>query len=284
MVYALRGRYDVEAQDTLARGHATELCRDAAQEGYDAVVAFGGDGTVNEAANGLAGSSTSLTCLPGGSTNVYCRVLGIPDDVVDATEHLLELADAWRPRRVDLGLANERHFTFSSGIGLDASVVARVERHQRLKVRLGEYYFTYAAISTFARRYLLDAPRLMVSIDGEPAVPGVTAIAQKAAPYTYFGRRPIHLGEGAELTGGTLSGVVLTRASPLDMPTLLWRAFARRARVARHRRVHAYAGATSVRVRSQDGRAVPLQVDGDHIGEVADVTYAVRRGALAVVA
>ncbi len=103
VVYALRGRYEVDAIDTEARDHATELCREAAREGYDVVVAFGGDGTVNEAANGLAGSDTPLCCLPGGRTNVYCRMLGIPTDVVDATEHLLRMADDWHPRRVDLG-------------------------------------------------------------------------------------------------------------------------------------------------------------------------------------
>src|SRR5204863_6809078 len=135
VVYALRGRYEVHAVDTEARDHATELCRNAAREGYDVVVAFGGDGTVNEAANGLAGSRTPLTCLPGGRTNVYCRLLGIPTDVVDATEHLLRLADDWRPRRVDVGRANGRYFTFSAGVGLDASVVERVDAHPRLKAR-----------------------------------------------------------------------------------------------------------------------------------------------------
>src|SRR3978361_1402829 len=99
VVYALRGRYEVNAVDTEARGHATVLCREAAQEGYDAVVAFGGDGTVNEAANGLVGSDTPLCCLPGGRTNVYCRMLGIPTDVVDATEHLLRKDEYGRPRR-----------------------------------------------------------------------------------------------------------------------------------------------------------------------------------------
>ena len=135
VVYALQGRFEVDAVDTEARGHATELCREAAHEGYDVVVAFGGDGTVNEAANGLLGSPTPLTCLPGGSANVFAKMLGIPGELVDATEHLLALADDWRPRRVDLGvvsaggpegddlIADRRCFTFASGLGVDASVV-----------------------------------------------------------------------------------------------------------------------------------------------------------------
>src|SRR5581483_1141314 len=141
VVYALRGSYQVEAIDTEARDHATELCREAAAAGYDVVVAFGGDGTVNEAANGLIGSSTPLTCLPGGRANVLCRILGIPVDVVDATEHLLALAHDWKPRRIDLGRVNGRAFTFAAGIGLDASVVERVDAHPRLKARLGEWYY-----------------------------------------------------------------------------------------------------------------------------------------------
>src|SRR5438552_8806582 len=120
VVYALPGRYDVVAVDTEARDHATDICRQAARQGYDVVVAFGGDGTVNEAANGLAGSDTPLCCLHGGRANVYCRMLGIPTDVVDATEHLLMMADDWRPRRVDVGSLNDRKFLFSGGAGLDA--------------------------------------------------------------------------------------------------------------------------------------------------------------------
>src|SRR3954454_13070544 len=84
VVYALQGRYDVTVADTERKGHAIELCREAVAEDYDVVVAFGGDGTVNEAANGLAGSRTALTCLPAGSNNVVAKVLGIPTDMVDA--------------------------------------------------------------------------------------------------------------------------------------------------------------------------------------------------------
>src|ERR1700745_687566 len=119
VVYPLQARFEVDAVDTEARGHATELCREAAHEGYDVVVAFGGDGTVNEVLRGLAGSDTPMTCLPGGSANVYCKQLGIPGEIVDATEHLLRMADDWQPRKLGVGAVNERLFRFSSVLGLE---------------------------------------------------------------------------------------------------------------------------------------------------------------------
>jgi diacylglycerol kinase family enzyme len=282
VVYALRGSYHVDAIDTEARDHATELCREAAREGYDVVVAFGGDGTVNEAANGLAGSGTALSCLPGGRTNVYCRMLGIPIDVVDATEHLLQIADDWRPRRVDIGMVNDRCFLFSAGIGLDASVVERVDAHPHLKARLGEWYYTWTGIGTFNRRYLLHPPRLEAQLDGE-TVSGVTAIIQNAAHYTYFGDRPVDMGEGATLDSGDLAGVVLKRASPIDIPTIVWRALARRGRVSRHRQIHAFSGTDRIHIRSCDDRPLPIQVDGDYIGDAPEALFVVKpRGMLVV--
>jgi diacylglycerol kinase family enzyme len=283
VVYALRGRYQVEAIDTEARDHATELCREAAREGYDVVVAFGGDGTVNEAANGLAGSDTALSCLPGGRTNVYCRMLGIPTDVVDATEHLLRLADDWEPRRVDLARVNDRWFTFSAGLGLDASVVERVDAHPRLKARIGEWYYTWVGVRTFNRHYLVHPPRLEATL-GDRTVAGVTAIVQNGSPYTYFGSRPVEFGEGATLDSGDLSGVVLTRASPIDVPTIIWRALSRHARLANHRKVEAFTALSGLRVRSLDERPLPLQVDGDYIGEVPEAEFSVVRRGIAVVA
>jgi diacylglycerol kinase family enzyme len=283
VVYALRGSYHVDAIDTEAKDHATELCREAAQEGYDVVVAFGGDGTVNEAANGLVGSDTPLSCLPGGRTNVYCRMLGIPIDVVDATEHLLQMADDWQPRRVDIGRVNDRYFTFSAGVGLDASVVERVDAHPRLKARLGEYYYTWVGVQTFNRRYLFRPPRMEVDWDGE-TLEGVTTIVQNAAPYTYFGNRPIDIGEDATLDSGDLSGVVLKRANPLEIPTIIWRALSKRARIAKHRQVHPFGAVHSLRVSSADERALPLQVDGDHIGEVHEANFSVVPGGILVVA
>src|SRR3712207_1961094 len=178
VVFALQGRSDAEAVDTQPRGRATELCRQAAAEAYDVVVAFGGDGTVNEAANGIAGSRTPLTCLPGGATNVYCRMLGIPNDVVDATEHLLRIADDWKPRPVDLGAVNGRLFTFSAGAGLDASVVERVDAHPRLKARYGPLFYAGSAVSVFLRRYVVNPPQIVVDVEGAPPVRGVSAFVQ----------------------------------------------------------------------------------------------------------
>jgi diacylglycerol kinase family enzyme len=283
VVYALQGRYSVEAVDTQARSHATELCREAAEEGYDVVVAFGGDGTVNEAANGLAGTDTPLTALPGGSTNVFCRTLGMPNDVVDATEHLLGVADRFRPIRVDLARAGERHFTFSAGVGLDAAVVQRVDAHPYRKARFGEWYFTWTALGTFNRRFLLNPPRIRVTA-GEASVDGVTAIVQNSEPYSYFGRRPLRICEGSDPINGRLSVAVLKRATPLEMPTLIPRILSGRpGAVARHRQIDSFQGLRGVRVEATDGKTFPLQLDGDYIGEFEEIEFGVQPAGLAVV-
>jgi diacylglycerol kinase family enzyme len=283
VVYALQGRYAVEAVDTERREHATQITREAASEGYDVVVAFGGDGTVNEAANGLIGSDTPLTCLPGGSTNVYCRTLGIPNDVVDATEHLLRMADEFEPRLVDTGRVNGRHFVFSSGVGLDASVVERVDRHPRMKARLSEYYFTWAALSTFNRRYLVRPPRIRVLCEGRE-LNGVTAIIQNSDPFTYFGSRPIRIGRDVSLESGTLSLTVLKRATPLEIGTLLPRIFSGRpGAVAGHRQTESISGVERFRIESADDGSFPLQVDGDFVGDFEAADFEIAPQTLRVV-
>jgi diacylglycerol kinase family enzyme len=277
VVYALQSRYAVEAVETEARAHATELCREAAAEGYEVVLAFGGDGTVNEAANGLVGTDTPLTVLPGGSTNVLCRTLGIPADVVDATEHLLGMADRFRPIRVDLGRAGDRLFTFTAGIGLDASVVERVDAKPRLKARLGEWWYTYAALTSFTRRYLVRPPRVRAEI-GDTTLDGVTVIVQNTDPYTYFGRRPIRI------CNGRLSAAVLKSATPLEIPTLIPRLFANRpGAVTRHRQVEGFQDLKTLRVVSTDDSPFPLQVDGDYVGEFDEMEFGVEPAALTVV-
>jgi diacylglycerol kinase family enzyme len=283
VLYTLQARYSVDAIDTQAKAHATELCREAAHEGYDVVVAFGGDGTVNEAANGLAGSDTPLCALPGGSTNVFCRSLGISNDIVDATEHLLRMADRFEPSRVDLGVAGDRLFTFAAGVGLDASVVQRVDRHPLWKRRASEWFFTGTAIATFGQKYLVRPPRVRVEAGGR-TIEGVTVIVQNSHPYTYFSSHPIRICVGADSRNGTLSAAVLKRATPFEVPTILARVFAGGPdSVARHSQVEPLSGLRELRIASVDGRPFPLQLDGDHIGDFDEVELGVRPLGLAVV-
>ena len=126
VVYALQGRYEVDAVDTQARATRSSC---VARPRARATTSWSRSAATARSTRPPTGSpapQTPLTCLPGGSNNVFCQMLGIPNDVVDATEHLLRMADpgsrARRPRRV-----NGRRFTFAAGMGLDASVVERVD-------------------------------------------------------------------------------------------------------------------------------------------------------------
>ena len=289
VVYALQGRYDVEAVTTEAQHHATEIGREACEGGYDVVVAFGGDGTLNEIANGLAGTDVPVSVLPGGSTNVVCRTLGIPNDVVDATEHLLGLADDFRPRRIDLGLANGRRFVFACGAGLDATAARTVDSRPRLKARGGRWYYTWAAVSGFYGSYLRNPVRMRMRVDGETAE-GVTAIAQNSDPFSYFGNQPLHICENAALDNGTLSVAMLRRAAQRDVPTIAARVLMRSMRTPGHRQIDHFDGVTESRVESVSEnpsgriRPFPVQVDGDYIGDHGELEIGIEAAALTVVA
>jgi len=289
VVYALQARYEVEAVDTEAAEHAIEIGREARNGGYDIVVAFGGDGTLNEVANGLAGTDVPVSVLPGGSTNVVCRTLGIPNDVVDATEHLIGIADDFHPRKIDLGRCNGRHFVFACGVGLDATVVKRVDAHPRLKARARQWYYTWAAISGFYRHYLRDPVRLELDVDGEKHE-GVTAIAQNSDPFTYFANLPIRICEDVGLDDGRLSMALLERAKQRDMIPIAARVLSRRLHASRHRKIDEFDDVERAVVRSisldQDGqpRPFPVQVDGDYIGEHAELAFSIHPQALTIVA
>jgi diacylglycerol kinase family enzyme len=274
VVYALQGRFEVDAVDTEARGHATELCREAAHEGYDVVVAFGGDGTVNEAANGLLGSPTPLCCLPGGSANVFAKMLGIP--AISSTRP--STCSRWpttgaRARSI-WGVVNGRCFTFSSGVGLDASVVERVDSNPRLKARLGPYYFAWVAVAPSLRRYLLKPPRMRCRLAGQRrsrASPRSCRTARRSPTSTTARSRSPRAPPG-------LRRARRLRAAPRHAPghaaDRLARALPPRARRApppgdRLSRL------TELTVRSADGRPLPLQVDGDYLGEVAEARYSI---------
>jgi diacylglycerol kinase family enzyme len=283
VVYALRGRYDIEAVETQARNHATALTREAVGEGFDLVVAFGGDGTLNEVVNGIAGTDVPVSVLPGGCTNVVCRMLGIPTDVVDATEHLLHLSDDLRPRRIDLGRVNGRYFVFSSGVGIDAEATDWVDSRPWLKSRSGDLAFTIAAVQSFLRNYRAKPPTMALEIGGE-RVEGISAMVQNSDPFTYFGSRPLRLCEDIAIDNGALSLMIMRRATTLDAPGVLRQLFSHNGRLAYHRRARGFTRVQRAHIASLDGRPLPIEVDGDFIGAAPEFVYEAAPGSLLVVA
>lgn len=164
---ALSADHEVRLIATQRRDHASKLARSAAGDGTDAVVVLGGDGTLNEAANGLAGSDTALAVLPGGSTNVFARILGLPDDPIDAVAELLDALERSSIEPIGLGSVNGRYFLFHCGIGFDAAVVAEVERRGPWKRWAGHPLFIYAAATTWLRG--VDRRRAPLEVRGPAA-------------------------------------------------------------------------------------------------------------------
>ncbi|MFC7549508.1 diacylglycerol/lipid kinase family protein [Plantactinospora sp. GCM10030261] len=205
LVRALRSEVDLAVRYTRRRGHGAALAREAVRDGVDLVVTLGGDGTVNEVVNGLmsahpAGSDSeplahrlpALAVVPGGSTNVFARALGLPREWADGTSVILDSLRAGRSRTIGLGRADERYFTFCAGFGLDAAVVRRVERaRHRGRVSSPTLY-----LSAFLRQYLVGPERRQPSIalerPDERADDLATVIVQNTAPWTFIGDRPLH--------------------------------------------------------------------------------------------
>ena len=201
--------------------------------------------------------------------------------MVDATERLLAVADAWRPRRVDLARVNGRLFTFSAGIGLDTAVVRRCDMHPERKARYKQWYFAAAAVTTSPRSTSSIPRSSRRTMTSGPA--RRDSVVQNGDPFTYFKDKPIHVAEGVELDDGRLGGTVLHRATLLDVPPVAARLLSKRLRVTGHRRVGGWTDAGEVSIVSADGRPVPLQVDGDWIGDVVEARFDVSPRALAVV-
>lgn len=222
---ALSADHQVEMTETARRGHATRLARSAASNGFDVVVVLGGDGTLNEAANGLAGTDTALAALPGGSTNVFARIVGLPDDPVDAAGQLLDALERDAVARIGLGAVDGRYFLFHCGIGFDAAVVQLVESRGPLKRWAGHPLFVYAATRTWLNRsHRRRAPMQVRDADGETLAESVFTIVLNANPYTYLGGRAFDLVPGLglhePLVAVTLPSLALRRLLPVGVRAL----------------------------------------------------------------
>ncbi len=186
----------VEVAETSHRGHAAALAVRAMREGLDVVVALGGDGTVNEVVNGLLTDGPkpdlpALAVVPGGSTNVFARAIGLPTHPFDATGAILEALRAGRSRRIGLGLADDRYFTFNAGLGFDAEVVHRIEKRRRAGEQTSHARFVRAALAhyfTADRRH----PAITLERPGEDrSTTSTSRWSPTRRPWSYLGERPV---------------------------------------------------------------------------------------------
>jgi diacylglycerol kinase family enzyme len=267
---ALSADHDVTLAETNRRGHAARLAQGAAATGTELVVVLGGDGTLNEAANGLAGSATALAPLPGGSTNVFARTLGLPDDPIEATAVLLDAVARRSIQRIGLGSVNKRYFLFHCGMGYDAAVVAAVEKRGQLKRYAGHPLFVWAAVDTWLRRYDRAHPHFSVQHDdGTLVQDGYFAVCLNTDPYTYLGARPLRLASeatlDAPLTMITFRTLKLSRLAPLVVRSFRGRTLSGAPAVDYHPNVMGFT------VRGH--RPFAYQVDGDYLGEVTSLRF-----------
>ena len=283
---ALEHELKLEVARTDRRGHATELASQALVDGVDLVVVLGGDGTVNEVVNGLLADGPhadlpDLAVVPGGGTNVFARALGIPEDPVEATGVLLEALQAGDRRTIGLGRADDRWFTFCAGLGLDAEVVASIDRRRHAGAPAAWHYVAHAV-----RAFYLGAdrrhPALTVDAPGVPVTPGVfLAIVANTSPWTYLGNRPLQPCPDATFESGLdLYAVrrLRTAAGLRQVRQLLGKP---RPGGPRGRQV--LTGHDLAHLTISADRPVAFQVDGEPLGERSQVTFTAHPQALRVV-
>ena len=283
LVRALRSAVDLTVEYTTRRGHAAALTKAAAESGVDVVVTLGGDGTVNEAVNGLmtahaafAGLSgppaqalPALAVVPGGSTNVFARALGLPRDWADGTSVILDGLRDGRHRLIGLGRADDRYFTFAAGVGMDAAVVRRVEQARLRGHTSTPGLYLRATIGHFFSGEDRKTPPLTIERPGEPAELDLsTIIVQNTAPWTYLGDRAIHPNSAASFDRG-LDVLALRRLAVTRTTRTM-------AQLARTGDPH---GKQVLRLNDQDeftviaSRPQPFQLDGDYLGERQKVHF-----------
>ncbi|MFF4741578.1 diacylglycerol/lipid kinase family protein [Streptomyces sp. NPDC001268] len=280
----LRGVMRTEAAETTGRGHGVALARDAMRgREVDAVVALGGDGTVNEVANGLLadgahGHIPALGVVPGGATNVFARSLGLPRDFQAAADVLRCHLRTAQCRTIGVGRVNERYFLFAAGVGLDAAIVADVEE-QRARGRRSSLSRTAGT----AVRHLLvrSSAGLRLQRSGFPPCDGLRwLVVANSDPWTYVGHLPLRATPHASFD--TRLDLCARRTTN---PLALIRSVARMAGRTPHKPCRGELFAHDVdRFTVRSDRPVPVHVDGDPLGYRVRLRFASVSRALRVLA
>ncbi|MFE7166496.1 diacylglycerol/lipid kinase family protein [Streptomyces sp. NPDC057616] len=300
LIHALASEMKLEAVMTEYRGHARDLGRQAAEsDDIDLVVALGGDGTVNEVVNGLLHNGPDperlprLAVVPGGSTNVFARALGLPNDAVDATGALLDALRDGSERTVGMGIAAgtpgtedeavpARWFTFCAGLGFDAGVVGRVEQQREQGKKSTHALYLRQVVRQFLQEPHRRHGTITLERPGQdPVTDLVLSIICNTSPWTYLGNRPVYATPKASFdTGLDVLGLSrMSTASVARYATQLLTSSPERGAHGRH----------TVTLHDLDQFTLhskvplPLQMDGDHLGLRTSVTFTGVRRALRVI-
>jgi len=267
----LARRVDLQVTLTERPEHATELARALSE--IETVYVFGGDGLLNEVLNGLARPAI-VGVIPGGRTNVVARTLGVPLDPVEAARVLPAAA----PRRISLGRANGRRFAFAAGIGFDAELVRRVDELGRRSDgrRPGDLAFTWEAAKLLAGRRWRYEPALEIEGFGRAAF----ALVANSDPYTYAGGRPLHVAPQARFELG-LDLVAPRRIGLGRIPRVL--RYILRGE-GQERAPDIVYGHDLDRIEVRSDRPLPFQVDGEDLGDAAEVLFEAEREAVSILA
>lgn len=293
LAHALASELKLEVIETAHRGHATDLAADAVRDGVELVVVHGGDGTVNEAVNGMmAGTggepadphfAPALAVVPGGSANVFARAVGLPRDPLAATAAILHALAEQRSRTVGLGRLREpgggRWFTFNAGLGWDADVIAAMERMRDRGRTATPLRYAATALGQYLRMRREPQHMTVELADGAPVEGLRFAFVSNTDTWTYLGSRPVRTNPGASF--GTGLGLFGLREIGTTTVAASLREMLRPGAGPRGRNVVRRDTVPLVRLRSE--RPLALQLDGDHLGERRDVEFLAVPDALRVV-
>ncbi|HZQ80402.1 MAG TPA: diacylglycerol kinase family protein [Gaiellaceae bacterium] len=270
---ALRERVELTTEFTRHPGHASELAASAAGESFDAILVFSGDGTYNEALNGAAGA-LPFGFLPGGGTSVLPRALGIARDPVEAARQLGVALAEGHQRRITLGCVNGRRFSFSAGLGFDAEAVRRLDALGRDEhgARPGDFAF----MRTVLKMMLEHRGRWDPSIEIDGVGRAAFVLVGNGDPYSYAGSSALHIAPGARFEDG-LAFAAPQRVRRRDIPRLVSALF----RGTGYPDV-VFMGLDVDRVEVRCDRPLPLQADGEDLGDVDYALFEAERDAVSV--
>ncbi|GAA4641730.1 diacylglycerol kinase family protein [Gordonia humi] len=285
----LASRFTVDIRRTTHRGHAGELGAEATAHGYDAVVVHGGDGSVNEVANGMVGAPSStirdradipaLGVVPGGSANVFARALNISRDPLTATAQLMELLDSGARRPISLGHTLDRWFLFNAGMGMDAIVVRRMEelRHKGRRATAGRYLRT--TVGSFFRPSVTP-PTFTVTVPDHDPIDGVRfGFVSNTGPWTYLGTRPIRTNPNTDFS----RGLGIFAATSVSVPRNIVLG-SRLLRGADPKAAHLFRDDDVEWVEFRSAEPADVQMDGDYLGEYTGLDFGYRHDVIDVVA